>query len=414
MDNLLHKSFQPANTRLRVSKKSIWGIIVGGLLIISTLARSELGGIRLIGEMSILLLLLLANLLFFEYSLRQSRMVKLILPVMSAFGLFALAYFVGLLRFVNQNGVKNVLQLLLLFSFFSLASQFQWSNQSIQGLAIIASAFFFIHFAWWVLEGFPVPFKGYFSHNNTFGGFVGFLTFFPIFAHKSQRSPFVRIFLLIGACIGLLLTINSYSRTMWLVAATVLITYSMWRVLLARRLFFSSYLIMVFLVICLFVYFYGVIATSENFFFINSLVRRYTQGNFFSGREILWSGLIPAIFQKPIFGYGPGTVPGDIIYSILISNQRSLSLSSHNLFIQIGIQVGLLGVLLFFWLIWRIWKVFWYGRGVWGVSLAGSFLVGILVHQVFEVSLTQNNLTVGLLQWLILGIGVAKSVYHSA
>jgi O-antigen ligase len=211
-----------------------------------------------------------------------------------------------------------------------------------------------------------------------------------------------------------LLTINSYSRTMWLVAATVLITYSMWRVLLARRLFFSSYLIMVFLVICLFVYFYGVIATSENFFFINSLVRRYTQGNFFSGREILWSGLIPAIFQKPIFGYGPGTVPGDIIYSILISNQRSLSLSSHNLFIQIGIQVGLLGVLLFFWLIWRIWKVFWYGRGVWGVSLAGSFLVGILVHQVFEVSLTQNNLTVGLLQWLILGIGVAKSVYHSA
>ena len=41
---------------------------------------------------------------------------------------------------------------------------------------------------------------------------------------------------------------------------------------------------------------------------------------------------------------------------------------------------------------------------------AGAFLIGMLIHEGFEVMLLQNNVALGTIVWFILGIGVVRSI----
>ena len=40
--------------------------------------------------------------------------------------------------------------------------------------------------------------------------------------------------------------------------------------------------------------------------------------------------------------------------------------------------------------------------------LTGSFLIGILIHESFEVNLIQNNLTIGIVMWSVLAVGIGS------
>ena len=53
-------------------------------------------------------------------------------------------------------------------------------------------------------------------------------------------------------------------------------------------------------------------------------------------------------------------------------------------------------------------------EGGWQACVGASLLVGVLVHECFEVSLTQNNFDVGLLFWVVLGISVSASSLRTA
>ena len=119
----------------------------------------------------------------------------------------------------------------------------------------------------------------------------------------------------------------------------------------------------------------------------------------FTGRERLWPFLATLISRHPLLGYGPGALP-----AAFLDTDRS----SHSLYLQISLQSGVFGLVLFLLLMGRIWSFYWVGRDDPIVRLSGAFLTGILVHQTFEVSLTQNELPIGLVQWLILGMGVSQ------
>ena len=53
-------------------------------------------------------------------------------------------------------------------------------------------------------------------------------------------------------------------------------------------------------------------------------------------------------------------------------------------------------------------------EGGWQACVGASLLVGVLVHECLEVSLTQNNFDVGLLFWVVLGISVSASSLRTA
>ena len=73
------------------------------------------------------------------------------------------------------------------------------------------------------------------------------------------------------------------------------------------------------------------------------------------------------------------------------------------------LQAGIVSLVVLGVTLWSIWLSLYNKRKDTIVRLAGSFLLGALVHEAFEVSLTQNNLTVGIIIWSIIAIGVGRA-----
>ena len=120
----------------------------------------------------------------------------------------------------------------------------------------------------------------------------------------------------------------------------------------------------------------------------------------YSGRELIWPMVAALIGRQPLTGYGPTAVPGDFL---------DIELSAHNLFLQVGLQVGLVGSALIF--------LFFFGaylqvaRSATYVSLPtrpqAAIAFGVisvaLMHSCFEVVLFQNIVPVGMLSMAVLG-----------
>lgn len=126
------------------------------------------------------------------------------------------------------------------------------------------------------------------------------------------------------------------------------------------------------------------------------------KGNILSGRDLLWISVVDLISVKPFLGWGP---------SALLENlTEQHTMSTHNLYLQITLQVGLVGILVFMAIIFKIWNVMYYGRGSRIVQISASFLVAVLFHQMFSISLTQNSLAFGFGMWFIVSVGIGVSL----
>jgi len=178
-----------------------------------------------------------------------------------------------------------------------------------------------------------------------------------------------------------------------------LLTFYSWSFIIKNKLIFRLYFVFLFLIIGLFVVLYPYLNTIPVFIDFNHQIYEITGKNFFSQRERLWIVLIEAIKEQPITGYGSNVLPTDII---------GKEVSAHNLYLQIFLQVGLVGLLLFLFMLWQIWEILRLGSLNLQVRITGAFFIGILVHQAFEVSLTQNHLSIGMIQWTIIGIGINR------
>ena len=103
-------------------------------------------------------------------------------------------------------------------------------------------------------------------------------------------------------------------------------------------------------------------------------------------------------------GYGTGTT---------LSSLNGITLSAHNLYIQIMIQNGLIGIFLFLSIIIAIWNILYYGKEDRIVKLCSSFLLGTLAINMFEVTFLQNNLSVMIMQWFFISVGVSRALNKS-
>src|SRR5699024_8879373 len=133
---------------------------------------------------------------------------------------------------------------------------------------------------------------------------------------------------------------------------------------------------------------------------LNDLVVRLTGRRLFSGRDLFWSELVSAIQASPFIGYGAGT---------LAENFTDYEWSSHNLYLQIMLQAGLVGLVALFTFFTTIWRLLWGGRHHPAVRLTAAFFIGIVLREVFEVSMIQNNLQTGAFTWLIVGAGLSAA-----
>ena len=84
-------------------------------------------------------------------------------------------------------------------------------------------------------------------------------------------------------------------------------------------------------------------------------------------------------------------------------------MNTHNLFLAVALKTGLVGLFLQLGILYAIWLRFYSGRHDRVVRLAAAFFMGICVHQLFETSLINTNLSIGVLFWAIIAIGMTQS-----
>lgn len=132
---------------------------------------------------------------------------------------------------------------------------------------------------------------------------------------------------------------------------------------------------------------------------INIIIREYTGGNFFSGRNVIWHVAFNYIKESPIWGYGLDN---------RLLRFAGIDLSTHNTYIHILLQGGMVGLFIFIMFMYTIWEEYFNNLDNDIVRTAASYLIGTLIFINFELTLIQNSVVVALFLWFILGIGLIE------
>lgn len=308
-----------------------------------------------------------------------------------------------LLNGIDVRALFVVGELVLVFGFFLGVTVIRWNGANLSVLGLFAIIFIMVIFVLWLSAGSHSHFPAYLSNKNALGGILyGLLYFVLALSNLGQKRALVRI-AKATTIIGLIVLIATNSRASILAFLAMSFTFLLFGVIAKSRLRWTSY----FFLVVLFILAFSLIYSSLNDYLptegLNGALMDLTGGRLYSGRNEIWPALQELIVQRPFLGYGAGAHPRDFF---------DTDLSSHNLYYQISLQVGLLGLFLLLLLLWSIWITLWHGRKDWLGRLSSAYMIGFMVHQIFEVSMTQNNLAVGLLQWLILGIGVSRVIHN--
>jgi O-antigen ligase len=122
-----------------------------------------------------------------------------------------------------------------------------------------------------------------------------------------------------------------------------------------------------------------------------------TGKSIYTGRGEMWAQLSEYIEQRPLVGWGTGVTPEDLTGN---------SLSAHNGYMQIWLQLGIFGLVLQLALLVAL-LVWLFKRRNRVSRIALAVLLGMMVHEIWEVTLIQNNTVLTILTWLVIGIGVS-------
>lgn len=315
----------------------------------------------------------------------NKRQLFLITP----FIIFEVIYILNIGNTFNIDTLFIIIHHLLILMLVIFLINIKWT----EGQAKIFSAIYFIVFPFLLL--YSILNNGL-VNSNTIGGYTYLLAFFPLLYlvgyYKNKRYIFVILILSISVIY------LSGTRSIMLAVGFGILTYILWKVITQNRLLFYGYFIVILMIIFLITVVYPNINKFSKFIELNDLSIKYTGKSLLSGRNQIWELLLDFIAQEPLFGYGSGTIPNNLLQT---------TLTSHNLYIQVALQVGLIGLLFLLLFLFAIWRTFWEERNNPMIILVSCYFIGIIIYQVFEVTLTQNNFGFMILQWIILGIGLS-------
>ncbi|MBV6624171.1 MAG: O-antigen ligase family protein [Rivularia sp. (in: Bacteria)] len=306
------------------------------------------------------------------------------------------------MTFATAISFKNlyvVFQVFLISSFAIGISLKKWDDKHLNNFTIVSSIFILFILVWWLALSRNINgFRAYLANPNVLAAFLWNFQFF-LFTKliSSSKKKYIYTILIFISNLMIFFT-GARSLLISSIFSTLIYIFWGWWVTNKRKHNFVFSLFIA--VIGFFIYFYAKIIPALNIAYYTQISRDYTGKNLLSGRQVVWSLLIDKISEQPLFGYGSGTNPSDLI---------GTTLSSHNLYLQILIQIGFLGLITFIVLMFKIWNIYRIAYQDNIVRLSASFMIGILIHQSFEVTLIQNNLAVGLLQFMVISIGISRT-----
>lgn len=369
--------------------------IVGCLLLLPIVPLSSL-------KMPVYGLTILLELLFMLVSLKRvqgKNMGTGFLGVLALFVVYLLArWIVGGLQ-GGERLVQTGLFLLTLVVF----SRYRWRAGSVHTLYLAMSFIVVVSLLYWFVSGRVTNYyAAFYGHSNGFAVVV--LATMAVTALDSTFGKRLSHWIVIAVCAVLLLFANSRSATLAAIAA-VIVASALVMVKRAGGTVKRVAEVMLFLTVALSLAFsviYPMLYGTDLGCQLELLSRQYLNKNFFSGREIIWQMILGALNGHDLFGLGLQMTPS-MIYET--------GYSSHNLYLQTMLQSGIIGLALFLGLLWAMLRKM---ANNTEIGIIGScVLIAMLLHDCFEVSLTQNNLDYSLLLWGFWGIVLSLERRHN-
>jgi O-antigen ligase len=400
-----HSQFRAAGGRRDVvhwlTPGPAFSALLMALLLLSTLSAAT-GGLKFVGYGFQAMLGALSALLVGGYFLFSHKLPRHSFRLMGFFLLIAGWYVVS--SVVNSprllDGVR-LAQLAFVLLFFSQVQLTLHRPGCIRAMAYVVVFFLSVHFLIFLAQGAPPAFSSFYGNKNALGPLMFGTSFFLLIAHAETRNHILRKSFIGAVLLAIFLLLASHNRSAVLACLAAAGTYMIWPYITRSRKLFMGYLLALLAAIALVTFLIAILASLATADLLNALAREYTRGNLLSGREDFWMDLMILISERPYFGYGPAANAQSILGTVVAS--------AHNLYLQLALQFGLVGLAFFLCLILAIWMVFWNGRKISAVRLSAAFFSGILVGQTFEVALTQNQIMIGLIYWTIIGIGVSRA-----
>ncbi|WP_239769829.1 O-antigen ligase family protein [Mammaliicoccus sp. P-M57] len=372
--------------------ETIFLFVVFTLLYIATLNAT---GNSTIGKLSLWIVIVLTNILFIIKHIVNKKIDKIYL----LFILYIIGFIVSALITIQLNvfeiGINNIVQLCACMGIFFYFSSLEWSNEKIKSAWIASFIFALIHFIIWLGQGLPSQFKSFYPNSNLVGAYMFVVIFFFILRFKiTKTSKLLKCTIIIP----LLLLWASDTRSILL---SLLISFMVYVIypFLRKSKFIGTILFLIFTIIMLSIVFvYPALPRWKYFDVLENWMLENMGKSLMSGRSEIWTNITYFIYQKPFFGYGPDKVASDFI---------GMKASTHNLYLNIVLQVGIIGLIIFFLILYTIF-IKSYVQNTQYSRIAISFFIGILIHQLFEITLIQNQLSVGIFQWIIIALCLSK------
>lgn len=382
-----------------------WVVLLALLVLLGSFNNNGSYVVSQAAKLPIGLLLLLATSALIVYLALARRVTSIFRELLVMSAIACGVYVASQLVQGTMGGIIiSVGQLVMLLGFYLHCSTLRWTNIMLLSLSFIFGGYCALIAVSWFVLGVPARYTHYMTNANLSGSYTAFCLFFICMGLIINQTLFNKLTLSVVGLVSLLLVYNSGSRAALLALICAFLTYAFWnKIVLSKGRYITFFTIVITLITAIVIlYIYILILPFGDI--LDKISQELVGKTIYSPRLMIWMVILQKLSLKPILGYGPYYIPQHLI---------DTGYSAHNVYLQVALQSGFLGLIALIALLGSVWASFWPGRWDPRVRLAGAFLIAIIVHQTFDVSLTQHNPAQALLMWLILGIGTGISL-HSA
>ncbi|WP_436938458.1 O-antigen ligase family protein [Staphylococcus xylosus] len=311
--------------------------------------------------------------------------------------LYTLTSLISIRNNAFSISLTNTLQFLACLGIFLYFTTVKWDKNLINRVYVITVFFVLIHFLIWLSKGMPSQFLSIYPNSNLIGAYMFISLFFiglKIWTSERKSIHFGAAF------IALLILLASDTRSIMLALLVTFVLLILWPIVnkskITSTIFYGLFILSLFVVI----FVYPNLPNWKYFDIFESWMLEHTGKSIMSGRSDIWLSVNEYISLKPFLGYGPNVVASDLI---------SKNASTHNLYLNLTLQLGYLGLMILIILLFIIFLNYLKPKANIIIKLSAVFFFGILTHQLFEITLIQNQLSIGLFQWIIIAVGVSET-----
>lgn len=314
-------------------------------------------------------------------------------PILMLFALFVFVYVVSFLRTPSLNGVKHLAQIVLLAGVFCFFANIRLTANVARGAQLLAvgALFLFLPFAISVADQVR---SNEFLRKNVLGGIIYYLLLIVGLTMPGKWARWSLIPIIV--CVAILLN----ERILFVMVLALIVSYGVLSAIRTRKAAVLLLLVSI-VVVAVFMATYALPNPPEFYGWLDDFVTRATGRSIYSGRQKIWPLVFAKILQSPWMGHGAGVTPQSLLRS---------DLSAHNLYLQVLLQVGIVGLVALLALLVGIWRELTTNLITPVGRFAAAGYLTILLHASTEVSLTQNQIALGLLQWTFIGLSWSCAV----